>query len=214
MMNLSTKERILHTAVKLYNAEGIEGVTVRHIAGEMGISHGNLQYHYRTTNDIILAIYQQLEDHFSRLITDMQVERPLEPSLIHVFKSSVDEAFDLMYKYRFIFLDFVAIVRRVPAIKSRYIRITQQRVQQFEQIFHMLIQKRIFRRDIPAAVYRALTTQVFIVADFWLSSNAVNVGLPMKAAMDFYKDTFWKMLYPYFTSKGLRLFSNELSYQP
>ncbi|WP_240510954.1 TetR/AcrR family transcriptional regulator [Algoriphagus antarcticus] len=45
---LKTKEKILLTAIKLYNPSGVQIITSRHIAAEMGISHGNLDCHYKT----------------------------------------------------------------------------------------------------------------------------------------------------------------------
>src|SRR5690606_17387691 len=39
---LTTKEKIILEAVRMYNEFGAQNVTSRHIAAEIGISHGNL----------------------------------------------------------------------------------------------------------------------------------------------------------------------------
>ena len=39
---MTTKEKIIDTALQLFNKQGIDPVTTRHIAKEMNISHGNL----------------------------------------------------------------------------------------------------------------------------------------------------------------------------
>ena len=52
-----TKEIIINTALKLFNTEGLSKVTLRTIANKMGISQGNLNYHFKKRDDIIEALY-------------------------------------------------------------------------------------------------------------------------------------------------------------
>lgn len=42
----TTKERIRRTASRLFSERGYRAVTMRNIADELGISVGNLTYHY------------------------------------------------------------------------------------------------------------------------------------------------------------------------
>ena len=57
---MRTKDKILVTALQLLNEHGVKSVTIRDIAAEMGISHGNLGYHYANMELIIYALYEQL----------------------------------------------------------------------------------------------------------------------------------------------------------
>ncbi|HED09125.1 MAG TPA: TetR/AcrR family transcriptional regulator, partial [Caldithrix abyssi] len=65
-----TREKILHTALTLFNRQGLPRVTLRAIAKEMGISQGNLNYHYKKRDEIIEALYFQL---VARI--DMEMEK-------------------------------------------------------------------------------------------------------------------------------------------
>lgn len=62
---IDTKQRIMETAITLFNKDGVQSITSRHIAKEMGISNGNLDYHFRNKEALLLAIYEQMRAEMS-----------------------------------------------------------------------------------------------------------------------------------------------------
>lgn len=205
MINImsATKEKILDTALRLFNQNGIDSVTIRHIAQEMGISHGNLQYHYANTNIIIQELYNRLVAGFDALLLAAPAQVTDE---ITFFKEGARTSFQLIYEYRFIYLHFVEIGRRIPAITKHYRQNLKGREPQMMQLFALMREKGILRKDIPDDILKLLVHQIFIVCDFWLSSNEITLQLKGKKALDYFSRLFFSVFYPYLTPKGLKDF--------
>ncbi|TWF45413.1 TetR family transcriptional regulator [Chitinophaga polysaccharea] len=199
---MDTKERILKTALELYNSQGVNTITSRHIAAKMGISPGNLHYHFKHTDEIIKTLYDRLSADFDVIVASVEA---LEEVDLHMIRSFVTTSLELGYKYRFIFLHFVEIGLRIPAVKKDYATLTQRREKEFLSIFEKLKASGIFRADLPEEVLKAFVTQIFIVGDFWLSNNELTLKLKGSKAIAHYSDIFSSMFYPYLTPAAMQL---------
>lgn len=58
---MNTKEKILYAALGLFNENNTQAATTNHIAAALGISPGNLHYHYKNREAIVLALYEQMQ---------------------------------------------------------------------------------------------------------------------------------------------------------
>lgn len=57
-----TRDRILESGVKHAKKDGMEGVTHKVIAGDLGISGSNVGYYYRSADDLRRAVALKLMD--------------------------------------------------------------------------------------------------------------------------------------------------------
>lgn len=162
--NMSTKERILTTALSMLNEQGIHKITIRHIAQEMGISHGNLGYHYPNMSAILMALYEQLVGKFDQAFGDYGGDALGKGQ----FFTFVDRMSGLFYAYRFLFLDFVGICRLVPEIRDHYRVLHQQRNAYFLELISQMQSKGMLRPDCSSDAYMNMVKALTVVSDFWL----------------------------------------------
>ena len=114
---MKTREKILNTSLKEFNKKGIQDVSLRGIAKKVGISVGNLNYHFPTTNDIIYELSVHLVDDVNKAIAAM-MEVPAPNSLISLH-NMMRTIFTTQLKYRFVFKGrYAEIVTTIPKMQD------------------------------------------------------------------------------------------------
>lgn len=191
---MNTKDKILQAALALYNQEGIRSVTTRHIAAVMGISAGNLHYHFKHTEDIILALFEQLVVAYDQIVQDMAIHTALN---MEDLKQCIDSSFRLIEQYRFIFINFVELGSWIPSIRESYQNLVARREQEFLRMFTDMVDDGVFRADIPPAVQKGILRHLFLISDFWISSNELREQLRGDEALAVYRQDVLSIFTPY-----------------
>lgn len=196
---MKTKDRILEAALRQFNEMGAGQATVRSIAEEVGISHGNLCYHFKNTDALIEALYDRLTEEMEE-----QAIRTLNP--VNEFEDVIRRAeagFCLLYKYRFLLLDLVQITRRIEPVRRKFRALMQLRRQQFHATFRRLIDKGWMREEWQPGLYGHLITNMLILGDNWIPNAEIHFDDKGEAVIRYYLDAFLGGLAPYLTKKGL-----------
>lgn len=163
---MSTKKRILNSALDLFNKDGVENVTTRHIAKAIGMSQGNLHYHYPNRNVVIQALFNQF-------LKDVQnAERFRDNS----FKKedvigSMKDNFKIMFEYRFLFKDNEVVWRRLPDIKKMILELFALKQEQILQLIRLYRNEGIFREEISENQILFLAEQFIFTITSWLSAK-------------------------------------------
>lgn len=198
-----TKERILSTALSLFNERGIASVTLRTIAQEMGISQGNLNYHFKKRDDILEALYLQLVAKMDAGIATMQATEINLQLFFDLSKIMMTQ----FYEYRFFMLDFVQIMRNNQVINQHYTQLTQLREIQFLGLFQLWVEANFMRPETFENEYKNLYVRMNILGDFWLSTAFIQQDLS-KETIDKYAMIIFENIYPYLTTKGQKAFKD------
>ncbi|WP_448212511.1 TetR/AcrR family transcriptional regulator [Colwellia sp. MEBiC06753] len=117
---MKTRDKIIQASIELFNEQGERNVTTNHIAAHLGISPGNLYYHFRNKEDIILSIYEEyarnlLLDTFPTVKPDV---KPLD-AIIHY----MDAVFQAMSKFRFFYANLPVLLSKNPILREKYVEV-------------------------------------------------------------------------------------------
>lgn len=198
---MKTKDKILETALKLFNQEGVDQVTPRRIATEMGISHGNLRYHFSKKEEILYALYMQLVSAFDQAIIETQGKPSLKMAyeLLKLVYYKLDE-------HRYLMIDFVSIMRQVPAIRIHYQALFQARKLQFAGLFEALRADGTLQPEMFPGQYEHVLLQLTIFSDFWVGAAEIHFQHLKSNKVDYFIKIALSMLFPYLTEKGRKAF--------
>lgn len=203
----NTKDVILKTALYLFNTHGLPKITLRSIAKEMGISQGNLNYHFKKREDIIETLYFQLVKNIDYSFSNT---RNLENVLELLFNISTTIMYNF-YDYRFFMLDFVQIMRENDTIKTHYLLLTTQREQEFAQLFELLVKEGTLRNEILPNEYSNLYKRFQILGDFWISSAETKKQPLTKNSIPIYSELINQTIFPYLTSNGQKKYNSIIT---
>ena len=160
---MSTRERIIDTAVALFNSEGTATVSTNHIAKAAGISPGNLYYHFRNKEEIIRAIYARL-----RPIWEATVSVPTDrvPTLADL-EWIIDDHFRILWDYRFFYREMPALLRRDPELLASYHEVREAGLANVEGLLRIFTQVGVLHVPDPDQALPELARIIWILADFW-----------------------------------------------
>ncbi|MGM0563356.1 MAG: TetR/AcrR family transcriptional regulator [Pseudomonadota bacterium] len=160
---MKTKERILQTSLDLFNRYGEPSVTTNHIADEMEISPGNLYYHYRNKEDILLCLYERFEE---AVLEALQTPQPEEVKLENMWLF-LHLLFENIWRYRFFYRDLDHILSKSDRIKRRYSRVLGKKIETARLLCEGLASRGILVAS--ANEIDALSHNMALAASYWLN---------------------------------------------
>lgn len=167
-----TRDRILETALALFNQDGFAKVTTARIAAEVGISEGNLWYHFRTKRDLVVALWEQLAESI-RLRT---TEPTCPDTVLDDFITYSRRTFREMWDFRFLYRDRAEYGRFDEELEQR---LRVEVVERGHELLGNFLQNMIKAGHLRAkeAEIRGITVNVWIVVRYWLDYLAESRGI-------------------------------------
>ncbi|WP_284618942.1 TetR/AcrR family transcriptional regulator [Aquabacterium humicola] len=119
----STRDRILETSLRLFNEDGVAAVSTHRIAAELGISPGNLHYHFKTKQLIVTWLFRRFEDRFAPCIDAAATVTALDDLWL-----SLHLTFEAVSAYRFVYRDIDYLLNEFPELEARAQALTARNV--------------------------------------------------------------------------------------
>jgi AcrR family transcriptional regulator len=158
-----TRERILQTALALFNRFGEPNITTADIADEMGISPGNLYYHLRSKDEIIAELFAAFERRLDSVLAAPE-GRPVSVEdlwlLLHLL-------FEAMLDHRFFFRDLDEILSRNRALASRFALLMRRGTRTVIELCRGLVTAGAMHAS--EREIEALAENIGLVATYWIS---------------------------------------------
>lgn len=168
-----TRDRIVQASLELFNQQGERNVTTNHIAAHLGISPGNLYYHFRNKQVIIAELFGSYAGQVEQILA-----LPAERGLTVEDKTQYLEALlSLMWQYRFLHRDLEHLLEADAELAAFYRHFAGRCLRQAESIYSGFVAAGILSMD-PAQV-EALTLNSWIIMTSWvrfLCSMRENAG--------------------------------------
>ena len=168
---VKTKDRILIASLALFNEKGSRSVTTNHIAEAMGISPGNLYYHYRNKEEIIRILWLDLSSQMDILWENMGKE-PLDEGLADLFIN----LFKLFYKYRFFWVELTVLLDKDEELSKMYRPRVKRVLEHYDRVMDLWVEKEIVVKDKFEKDRKYLLENTWFIGQFWINYCYINKG--------------------------------------
>jgi len=158
------RERIIEAARELFNERGAHAVTTNHIAAHLGISPGNLYYHFGNKEEIIRAIFPRFIEAAQQTIV---LPRNRDVTAEDVGRYHL-AGIEMLWEFRFLSRDPAGLMARDPSLTEAFAAQRKRMTGQFVAMFERLIAQGRMRRPDPPEDLARVATIALIVWSNWL----------------------------------------------
>ena len=161
-----TAERILEVTLDLFNRFGEPNVSTTLISAELGISPGNLYYHYPAKDELINALFMRYERALGELL-------PAADGI-----DNVDDAwfffhtlFELIWQYRFLYRDLNDLLSKNRKLETHFQFVLKNKDRAVHAVLDGLSRNGVVR--ITGEEAAPASTAMVVVLTYWLSYEYV-----------------------------------------
>ena len=161
-----TAERILEVTLELFNRYGEPNVSTTLISAELGISPGNLYYHYPAKDELINSLYDRYERALDELLQAADGVRNVEDAWLFFHM-----LFELIWKYRFLYRDLNDLVSTNRRLETRFQFVLKNKTQAVHRLLDGLAGGGAI--GIARSEAETISTAIVVVLTYWLSYEYV-----------------------------------------
>jgi AcrR family transcriptional regulator len=161
-----TAERILEVTLDLFNRFGEPNVSTTLISAELGISPGNLYYHYPAKDELINGLFDRYERALSELLHAADNVGNVEDAWLFFHM-----LFELIWQYRFLYRDLNDLLSKNRRLETHFQFVLKNKSRAVVTVLSGLTRARAVRIDSREA--DAAANAMVVVLTYWLSYEYV-----------------------------------------
>lgn len=196
MADNNTKQKILTTSIELFNKHGLANVRLLQIANELGISPGNLAYHFRNKEALIEAISEEIREAATGILAAYRQY----PNLLD-FDHQLNSYFGFVQEYPTFFIDLLEVQRQFPEIFHPWQHLIAKMISQLRRRFDYNQQRGIIRKARWPGEYERVADTIWQLIVFWVPTHFLR-GQQESLCPATFKGAVWQQISPYFTEAG------------
>jgi AcrR family transcriptional regulator len=161
-----TAERILEVTLALFNRFGEPNVSTTLISAELGISPGNLYYHYPAKDELINSLFDRYERALTELLRAADEVGNVEDAWLFLHM-----LFELIWQYRFLYRDLNDLLSKNRRLETHFQFVLKGKGQAVQAMLAGLGRGNavhIAPRDVEP-----VATAMVVVLTYWLSFEYV-----------------------------------------
>ena len=161
-----TAERILEVTLELFNRFGEPNVSTTLISAELGISPGNLYYHYPAKDELINSLFGRYEAGLNELLNAAEDVADVEDAWF--FMHSL---FELIWQYRFLYRDLNDLLSKNRRLETQFQVLLKNKTRAVRGLLAGM--SRSGAVAIDSREVEATATCMVVVLTYWLSFEYV-----------------------------------------
>ena len=161
-----TAERILEVALVMFNRLGEPNVSTTAISTEMGISPGNLYYHFPAKDTLINALFDRYRQSVGPLLDAAGDVRHVEDAWLFFHM-----LFELLWEHRFLYRDLNDLLSKNRHLETQFQELLDHKSRAVRQVLDGLNRGGALRAD--SRELDPVATAMVVVLTYWLSYEYV-----------------------------------------
>lgn len=196
------REKILETALVLFNEKGIDGVTTRDIAKVLKISQGNLTYYFPAKSDIVFALTQEFTKGVDEALANHSNKAGGNALTDYFYQ--VEVIFKTHFKFRCIMEKrYGEIMSSFPQARQYLQEFLKIRFAAWEQLNRQLVKEKLAQKTLIEDTYPH-SYILNILALYWHQEFLIYFPeLSDKQKVEKALAIFFQAYKPYLTGRGL-----------
>ena len=161
-----TAERILEVTLDLFNRFGEPNVSTTLISAELGISPGNLYYHYPAKDELINSLFDRYERALNELLGAADNVRNVEDAWLFFHM-----LFELIWQYRFLYRDLNDLLSKNRRLETHFQFVLKNKSRAVRSVLDGMTRGSALQLHIDQA--EPVATAMVVVLTYWLSYEYV-----------------------------------------